>query len=116
MYRYVHRRDYLAEDVTQETFMAAIRGTDDPSTITVGWLITVARNKLFKALSATYEEKFELSPLTPGSTEIDIAERLRVEAALGVLPMHYRLVLTLHYINGMIAGHRHRTGQDAQGR
>ena len=38
VYRYVHRRcqDHsLAEDVTQDTFIAAIRNTDDPATITI---------------------------------------------------------------------------------
>lgn len=107
IYRYVHRRcqDHsLAEDVTQDTFMAAIRGTDDPSTITVGWLITVARNRLFDVFrrQAAYEEKLQLvAPGATGDDEVDIAERLRVESALAVLPLNYRLVLTLHYINGM---------------
>ena len=107
VYRYVHRRcrDHsLAEDVTQDTFMTAIRTTDDPSTISVGWLITVARNKLFDVFrrQVTHEEKLQLVA-NQGSMggDVDITERLRVEAALGVLPMHYRLVLTLHYINGM---------------
>ena len=107
VYRYLHRRcqDHsLAEDVTQDTFMAAIRTTDDPGTITIGWLITVARNRLFDILrrQTKYEEKLQLvASDMHRSGEIDIAERLRVETALGVLPVHYRLVLTLHYINGM---------------
>jgi RNA polymerase sigma-70 factor (ECF subfamily) len=107
VYRYVHRRcqDHsLAEDVTQDTFIAAIRNTDDPATITIAWLITVARNRLFDVLrrQTKYEEKLQLvANNTSRPDEIDVAERLRVEAALGVLPVHYRLVLTLHYINGM---------------
>ena len=107
IYRYVHRRcqDHsLAEDVTQDTFVAAIHSTDDPATITIAWLITVARNRLFDVLrrQTKYEEKLQLvanNTSQPG--EIDVADRLRVEAALRVLPVHYRLVLTLHYINGM---------------
>lgn len=107
VYSYVHRRcqDHsLAEDVTQDTFMAAIRSTDDPATITIAWLITVARNKLFDVFrrQVVHEKKLQLVANTVGHTdEVDIAERLRVEAALQVLPMHYRLVLSLHYINGM---------------
>ncbi len=107
VYRYVHRRcrDHsLAEDVTQDTFMTAIRTVEDPGTITVGWLITVARNKLFDVFrrQVTHEEKLQLvANEGAGTDELDIAERLRVEAALGVLPVHYRLVLTLHYINGL---------------
>ncbi|MGI9606541.1 MAG: RNA polymerase sigma factor [Acidimicrobiales bacterium] len=107
VYRYVHRRcqDHsLAEDVTQDTFMTAIRANDDPGAITIGWLITVARNRLFDVLrrQTRYEEKLRLvADNTAGTGEVDIAERLRVESALAVLPMQYRLVLTLHYINGM---------------
>ena len=107
VYRYVHRRcqDHsLAEDVTQDTFMAAIRNADDPGAITIGWLITIARNRLFDILrrQTNYEEKIRLvANSTSGDDEVDVAERLRVEAALGALPVHYRLVLTLHYINGM---------------
>lgn len=107
VYRYVHRRcqDHsLAEDVTQDTFMTAIRTTDDPATITIAWLITVARNRLFDVLrrQTKYEEKLQLvANSSSRSEDIDIAERLRVEAALAVLPVHYRLVLTLQYINGM---------------
>ena len=107
VYRYVHRRcqDHsLAEDVTQDTFMTAIRNTEDPATITIAWLITVARNRLFDILrrQTKYEEKLQLVANDASRpADIDIAERLRVEAALGVLPVHYRLVLTLHYINGM---------------
>lgn len=84
--------------------MTAIRTVEDPATISVGWLITVARNKLFDVFrrQVTHEEKLQLvANDRAGNDEVDIAERLRVEAALGVLPMHYRLVLTLHYINGM---------------
>lgn len=110
VYRYVHRRcqDHsLAEDVTQDTFMAAIRSTDDPATITIGWLTTVARNRLFDVLrrQTRYEEKLRLVANNASrSDEVDIAERLRVESALSVLPVHYRLVLTLHYTNGMTVG------------
>ena len=107
VYRYVHRRcqDHsLAEDVTQDTFITAIRTSDDPGAITIAWLITVARNRLFDVLrrQTKYEEKLRLvADNTPGSGEVDIAERLRVETALAVLPIQYRLVLTLHFINGM---------------
>lgn len=107
VYRYVHRRcrDHgLAEDITQETFMQAIRSTDDPSSLSIGWLQTVARNRLFDVLrrETRHEAKLRLIGAGAAATEErDIAERLRVERALDVLPVHYRLVLTLHYINGL---------------
>ena len=106
VYRYVHLRcrDHaLAEDITQETFMAAIRRHDDPSMVTIGWLQTVARNRLIDVLrrKTRYDQKLRLVAATGVEDEVDIAERLRVEAALDELPMHYRLVLMLRYINGL---------------
>lgn len=106
IYRFVFRRcrDHsLAEDITQEVFMAAIRVTDDPTTISAGWLITVARNRLVDVLrrQTRYEGKLRLVGAA-GRTdrEVDLAERLRVEAALNELSVDHRLVLTLHYIDG----------------
>lgn len=107
VYRYVHRRcrDHsLAEDVTQDTFMTAIRKSEDPDSIKIGWLITIARNRLLDILrrQTRYQQKLRLLADTNGqANENGIAERLRVEAALVELPVQYRLVLTLHYINDM---------------
>lgn len=124
VYRYIHRRcrdHVLAEDVTQDTFMAAIRSTDDPSTINFGWLVTVARNRLFDLLrrQISYEEKLRLvAGGLDGVSDSDVAERLRIEDALDALPMHYRLVLTLHYLNGMtvaeIAGQLDKTHKSVE--
>ncbi len=106
VYRFVHRRcrDHsLSEDITQETFMAAVRNTDDPSTITIGWLITVAKNKLIDVLrrEVRYTEKIRLVGAdTADEIDVDLVERLRVEAALEQLRPDYRLVLTLHYLDG----------------
>lgn len=106
VYRYVYRRcrDHaLAEDITQETFTSAVR-QGDPQRISTGWLITVARNRLIDILrrQARYEVKLQLVANEPDvENDIDIADRLRVETALAELPLHYRLVLTLHYVNGM---------------
>lgn len=107
VYRYVHRRCFdhgLAEDITQETFIAAVRNTDDPSTITAAWLITVARNRLFDALrrQVNYEQKLRLvANADRNRFDPDIADRLAIESALKELPVHYRLALSMHYLNGM---------------
>ena len=107
VYRFVHRRcrDHaLAEDITQETFMTAIRSADDPSSISIGWLITVARNRLLDVLrrQSRYQDKLRLvgAPTNAGH-EADTAERLRVERALSELSADHRLVLTLHYLDGL---------------
>lgn len=106
LYRYVYRRcrDHaLAEDITQETFMSAVHA-DLQTNLTIAWLQRVARNKLFDVLrrNVRYEEKLRLvGNSLSGAGEIDPTERLRVEHGLEALPVHYRLVLTLHYLNGM---------------
>jgi RNA polymerase sigma-70 factor (ECF subfamily) len=107
VYRYVHRRcrDHsLAEDITQETFLTAIRRAEDPGSISIGWLMTVARNRLVDVLrrEASYEGKLRL--VLAGDSDhhdADLAERLRVEGALNELSVDHRLVLTLHYIDGL---------------
>jgi RNA polymerase sigma-70 factor (ECF subfamily) len=125
VYRFVHRRcrhHAMAEDITQETFMAAIRSTDDPSSISVGWLLTVARNRLFDVLrrDARYGRKLRLVGVaeTDGH-DADLAERLRVEGALNELSVDYRLVLTLHYIDGFtvpaLAEHLDRSVKSVEG-
>lgn len=107
VYRFVHRRcrDHaLAEDITQETFLAAIRRAEDPSSISVGWLITVARNQLVDVLrrNANHEGKLRLVlGIESDDHDADPVERLRIEGALNDLSVDHRLVLTLHYIDGL---------------
>ncbi|MEM7095339.1 MAG: sigma-70 family RNA polymerase sigma factor [Actinomycetota bacterium] len=112
IYRFVHRRcrdRQLAEDLTQETFVRAIRSTDDPTSLSIGWLITVARNLLYDVLrrDTTREAKHRLidaedrSRTDTAAAEVTLVERLRVEAALEQLSVDHRLVLTLHYLDGL---------------
>ncbi len=108
VYRYVHRRcrDHgLAEDVTQDVFMTAVRG-HHPGEISVGWLKRAARNRLIDVLrrQANYERKLRVVGVDDDEGEIDVADRLRVETALSELSVEHRLVLTLHYLDGMTVG------------
>lgn len=125
VYRYVHRRcrDHsLSEDITQETFMTAIRSTDDPSSISIGWLLTVARNRLFDELRrrTRYEDKLRLlAPRDEADGDAEVAERLRIERALNELSVDHRLVLTLHYLDGFtvpaLAEHLGRSIKSVEG-
>jgi RNA polymerase sigma-70 factor (ECF subfamily) len=107
VYRFVHRRcrDHaLTEDITQETFVTAIRRVDDPTTISVGWLVTVARNRLVDALRKHARHERKLHLLGTGlddEHDPDLAERLRVGEAMNELSVDHRLVLTLHYLDGL---------------
>lgn len=125
VYRYVHRRcrDHrLAEDVTQEAFMAAIRSGQDPSSIPISWLYTVARNQLVDILrrQSRYEAKLRLmAPDQAEGHDAQLSERLQVERALGKLSSDHRLVLTLHYMDGYtvpsLAEHLGRSVKSVEG-
>ena len=108
VYGYVHRRcrdRALAEDVTQDAFLAAVRTVEDPGTISVGWLIQVARNRLVDVLrrQARYEGKLQLvGARTESADETGaVVGRLRMTAALEELRVEHRIVLMLHYVDGL---------------
>ncbi|MGI9622177.1 MAG: RNA polymerase sigma factor [Acidimicrobiales bacterium] len=109
VYRYVHRRCHdqaLAEDITQDTFLTAVRTIEDPRTVNRGWLMTVARNKLFDLLRRhnTRSDKLRLiADGAVGQTSDDdlVVERLRLEEALAKLTVSHRLVLSMHYLDAM---------------
>jgi RNA polymerase sigma-70 factor (ECF subfamily) len=109
VHRYVHRRcgdRSLAEDVTQDTFLAAVSTVDDPDELTIGWLIRVARNRLIDVLRRQTRHETKLRLVRPGDRgdrgdQIElVAERLRVREALETLKVEHRLVLMLHYVDG----------------
>lgn len=124
LYRFVHRRcrDHgLAEDITQDTFMTALRD-HDLDEISMAWLKRVARNRLVDVLRRQSNYVTKLRLVGQGSAdaaEVDIAERLRVEGALDELSIEHRLVLTLHYIDGLpvaaIAGELDRSSKSIEG-
>ncbi|MEM7286405.1 MAG: sigma-70 family RNA polymerase sigma factor [Actinomycetota bacterium] len=125
VYRYVHQRcrDHaLTEDITQEAFIAAIRAHDDPGSISIAWLLTVARNRLVDVLrrDERHERKLRLvGAAEHEALELDQAERIRVETALSELSVDHRVVLTLHYIDGFtvpaLAEHLGRSVKSIEG-
>ena len=111
----------VAEDVTSETFLAAVdavqRGTV-PS-LTVAWLIGVARHKLVDHWRAAAREERRLQRVAtepgpdrddPWDAHIDAATARAVLAGLGP---HHRSALTLRYLDGLsvpeVARHLDRT-------
>jgi RNA polymerase sigma factor (sigma-70 family) len=77
------------------------------SEISIGWLKRVAGNRLIDALrrQSTYTAKLRLIRQSDDDSSVStVAERLRVEAALDKLRLEHRLVLTLHYIDGLTVG------------
>ena len=112
-----------AEDVTSETFLAAVdavqRGTVPH--LTVAWLVGVARHKLVDHWRRRSREERMLALVDDGSSGAEAVEDpwdLEVDAAvardvLASLGAHHRAALTLRYLDGLsvpeVARHLDRT-------
>ncbi|MBO0728308.1 MAG: RNA polymerase sigma factor [Acidimicrobiaceae bacterium] len=96
----------VAEDLTAETFMAAVTATqrEEPPDVTVGWLIGVARHKLVDHWRRSAREQRRLSAVAEPESEDPWEQRLdadAVHAALRRLNGHQRGALTLRYLDGL---------------
>lgn len=113
----------IAEDLTAETFLAAVgqirRGAVDQ--VTVAWLIGIARHKLadhWRRRSRRLEDPIDdheradgpVPEMDPWDTVID---QQRVTGVLDVLGDHHRQALSLRYLDGLavpdVAHHLGRT-------
>jgi RNA polymerase sigma-70 factor, ECF subfamily len=108
----------LAEDLAAETFMAAVAAVREPArpgatSITVGWLVGVARHKLADHWRRSIREERSHAAAAAGTTAGGGAgevlddpwdEWLDAEAAyaaLRCLPAPQRAALTLRYLDGL---------------
>ena len=98
----------LAEDLTAETFLAAVdaarRGR--PPSLSTGWLITVARNKLVDHWRRSAREQRGLravagEPSPPEDPWDERLDALRARQVLMELGPHHRAALTLRYIDDL---------------
>lgn len=111
----------VAEDLTAETFLAAVsavqRGTVE--SMTVAWLVGVARHKLIDHWRRQAREERKLRLVEnegvaevedPWDERLDVAHAHDVLAELGA---HHRSALTLRYLDGLsvpeVAEHLGRT-------
>ena len=108
IYRYVHRRcrdRALAEDITQDVFIAAGRMVDESRPITEGWLYRVARNRLIDVVrrDSGLQDRLRIisGDRTDVSDEPSVVEQVEVERALERLRPDHRIVLTLRYIDDL---------------
>lgn len=97
-----------AEDLTSETFLAAVgaidRGTVD--SVTVAWLVGIARHKLIDAWRRKGREERSLAAVAgpdevtddPWEVALDVVREREVLA--GLAPQH-RAALTLRYVDGL---------------
>jgi RNA polymerase sigma-70 factor (ECF subfamily) len=98
----------LAEDLTADTFMAAVAAArlDHPPDLTVGWLVGVARHKLVDHWRRLDLEQRKLGVADcdaepaqdPWDAQLDV---VAAHAALSRLPAPHRAALTLRYLDGL---------------
>jgi RNA polymerase sigma-70 factor, ECF subfamily len=97
-----------AEDLTSETFLAAVRNLDDgrPVPLDIPWVIGVARHKLAdhwrrRAREERLRDALEQDPETEDDPWDVRLDQLRAADVLAALGPHHRLALTLRYVDGL---------------
>jgi RNA polymerase sigma-70 factor (ECF subfamily) len=99
----------VAEDLTAETFLAAVAAVqrDTVDTMTVAWLVGVARHKLVDhwRRQAREERKLQLVHDEPAPADDDpwddLLDATCAHEALERLGAHHRSALTLRYLDGL---------------
>jgi RNA polymerase sigma-70 factor (ECF subfamily) len=110
----------VAEDLTAETFMAAVAAARQPGAaeVSVAWLIGVARHKLVDHWRrAARDERIQAAAALRGDAIDDPWDEWldvsAAHAALSRLPVQQRAALSLRYLDGLpvadVAGHLGRT-------
>jgi RNA polymerase sigma-70 factor, ECF subfamily len=108
----------IAEDLTSETFMAAVDAVrrDRVPNLTIAWLVGVARHKLVDHWRTQARRERNLGLVDCDDTLDDWDERLdvvRAREVLALLAPHHRAALTLRYLDGLpvpeVAEHLSRT-------
>lgn len=114
-------RRALAEDLTAETFLAAVEAVrkKPPPLLSIAWLVGVARHKLADHWRQVAREERGLQILDGGSQEVtedpwdERLDALLAREVLGTLSAHHRAALTLRYLDGLpvpqVAEHLGRT-------
>ena len=111
VYGYFHRATAgdrrLAEDLTQETFMACVRAASSglADATTMPWLMGVARHKLIDHYRRSSREERKLSLVwssraDEASVDLDITDTAAF-SALAELSAVHRLVLVLRYLDDL---------------
>jgi RNA polymerase sigma-70 factor, ECF subfamily len=105
------RERALAEDLTAETFLAAVTALRKPNApeLSTAWLIGVARHKLADHWRRAEREQRGLRLLDggpepvedPWDTAVDV---IRAREALAELGSHHQAALTLRYLDGLPVG------------
>ena len=110
VYRYLLSRcagdQHLAEELTQQTFVEALRHPDrfDGRSSAETWLCAIGRHKLvdhYRRSGRDHRRHGELALLPGRDRWADSETRDAVEQALGGMPGDQRLALVFRYLEGM---------------
>lgn len=99
----------LAEDLTQETFLAAVKAykNGQADAFTMPWIITVARNKLIDHYRKRSSEDRKLTLMQSSKPVEDFTISLQDLSTskglelLRMVPERHRLILVLRYVNDL---------------
>jgi RNA polymerase sigma-70 factor, ECF subfamily len=98
----------LAEDLTADTFLAAVSASRQGSLpeVSIGWLVGVARHKLVDHWRKLEREERSLAAVEPESEGIEDPwdewfDTESAHSALAQLPVPQRAALTLRYLDGL---------------
>jgi RNA polymerase sigma-70 factor (ECF subfamily) len=111
IYRYLRSRcgsTQLAEELTSATFVqAALTLEREPGReLSIGWLITVARNKLIDRWRRQAVADRSLTLLEGGRPDmvepwVEVLDQARAAQVLEMLAPHHRAALTLRYLDDL---------------
>lgn len=110
VYGFIYARvggdEHAAEDLTQETFMEAVRssGTFRGEAALSTWCCAIARRRIARFFEAERRQAVARAGLSivGGSPEADpVARRDEIVRALGRLPVVHRQVLVMKYLDDM---------------
>lgn len=111
VYNYLRSRcgsTALAEELTSATFVQAALACsrDEHVSLSIGWLITVARHKLIDHWRHQAVVDRSIVLLEGGRVElvdpwVEVLDQARAAEVLHAIPPHYRGVLTLRYLDDL---------------
>lgn len=107
-----HGNPQVAEDLTQETFMAAVKEMKKPAVqFSIPWILGIARHKLVDYYRSQEREQRKLNAVQATLDEDYLLvwegeeSRRRAVLALGSVPASQRAALVLRYLDGLPVAH-----------